>query len=136
MKNYSNLILTAIFVFATALGCGLIGDSGSAPVANSNKTLSDRAIDSTVGRSKVGVPECDQVLEAIEAEANDPDDNFVVKAAKAAVLNQIKEGIRQAIEENANKGDLVSTCREFKDQFDKYKAEQQTAKDKPRQPNL
>ena len=125
MKNYVQLALAALMLIAVGLGCSFTGGGSDSAPANSNRSLSDKAIDSSVGRSKVGVPECDEVLDAIEAELNNPDDNFVVRAAKTAVLNQIKDGIRQGIEENANKGDLVKTCREFKAKFDKYKAEQQ-----------
>lgn len=132
MKDHTTHFFAFLFLMISGLGCSFISDTGSTPsngansVANSaNRSLSDKAIDSTVGRSKVGVPECDEVLDAIEAELNNPDDNFVVKAAKTAVLNQIKDGIRQGIEENANKSDMVTTCREFKAQFERYKAEQQ-----------
>lgn len=107
------------------LGCGYLGDSASSQPGNANRSVSDRAIDSAIGRSNVGVPECDAVLDAIELELNNPDDNFVVKAAKATVLNRIKDGIRQEIERNANKADLGKTCAEFRRQFDNYKSSQQ-----------
>ena len=107
--------------------CGFVGGSDADSGANgSNKTITDKAVDTTVGRSKIGVPECDEVIDAIEAEMNDPDDNFVVKAAKATVLNRIKDGIRESVEQNQNdKVELAKTCREFKVQFEQYKAEQQ-----------
>ena len=111
------------------LGCGLFGGSGggtSSP-ASGNKSLEDRAVESTVGRSNIGVPECDEVMDAIEAELNNSDDNFIVKAGKATVLNRIKDSIKESVEKNPNdKEELAKTCREFKTQFDKYKAEQQT----------
>jgi hypothetical protein len=62
------------------------------------------------------------VLDAIEAELNNPDDNFVVRAAKATALNQIKDSIRQELEQNTNKTEVATACREFKAQFDRYKA--------------
>jgi hypothetical protein len=66
-------------------------------------------------------------MDAIEAELNNSDDNFIVKAGKATVLNRIKDSIKESVEKNPNdKEELAKTCREFKIQFDKYKAEQQT----------
>jgi hypothetical protein len=121
MKNRYEILIVGCFAMIAALGCGYLG--GPEPAANSNRSVSDRAIDSTVGRSNVGIPECDQVLNAIETELNSPDDNFVVKAAKAAALNRIKENIRQTIEQNTNKNEVATACREFKTQLDKYKAD-------------
>ena len=122
MKKHDSVWLIATFVVLVTLGCGYLGSTGSAPGENSNRSLSDRAVDSTIGRSNVGIPECDQVLDAIEAELNNPDDNFVVKAAKTAALNQIKNDIRQTIEQNTNKVEVAKACREFKTQLDSYKA--------------
>jgi hypothetical protein len=111
------------------MGCGFVErlqrtESGSnAP--NSNKTITDKAVDTTVGESKIGVPECDEVMDMLAAEANNPDDGFVTKAVKATFLNKLKEAIKQSIEEN--KGDpvkLAKTCRDFKSQLQKYKSEQ------------
>lgn len=117
-----------LLILAVGLGCGLIG-SGAEPVSGpggSNKSLTDKAVDKTVGRSNIGVPECDEVIDAIEAELNNPDDNFMIKAAKATILNRFKDGIRESIEQNPNdKVELAKTCREFKTQFDHYKAEEQ-----------
>jgi len=128
MKNYYNLFASAGLAVFMGLGCGYIGNSGPGP-DNSNRTLSDKAIDTGIGRSNVGVLECDRVLDAIEAELNNPDDNLVVKAAKATALNRIKDNIRLEIEKNANnKTELVSTCTEFKKQFDNYKSSQQPPK--------
>ena len=126
MKNYFNLFAAVTLVITTGLGCGYLGGSDSSQSANSNRSTSDRAIDSAVGRSNVGVPECDSVLDAIEIELNNPDDNFVMKAAKATALNRIKDNIRQAIDQNANKTELAKTCREFRTQFDNYKSQQQS----------
>lgn len=117
-------ILTAV------LGCGFVdriqqGDSGSANAANSNKTITDKAVDTAVGESKIGVPECDEAMDMLAAEANNPDDGFVTKAVKATFLNKIKDAIKRSVEENKNdKAELAKTCTEFKTQLQKYKAEE------------
>jgi hypothetical protein len=128
MKNYLHLFTVIIIVFVAGFGCSFIsgGDSASTP-ANSNKTLTDKAVDTTVGKSKIGIPECDQVMDSIEAELNNPDDNFAAKAAKAIVLNRFRDSIRESFEQNPNdKESLAKTCREIKTQFDSYKANEQS----------
>ena len=131
MKNQFQLFATLTILAATCLGCGFISRTREEPGGrNANKTLTDKAVDKTVGRSKIGVPECDEVMDAIEDELNNGDDNFMVKAVKATVLNRIKDEIKKSVEEN--KSDVVEmakTCKEFKTQFDKYKEEEQNKKD-------
>ncbi len=130
MKNYFQLFLVFALIAAVGLACSMFRREQPVPQSNgSNRSLTDKAVDTTVGRSNIGVPECDEVMDAIEAELNNSDDNFVVKAAKATFLNRIKDSIRESVEKNPNdKEELAKTCREFKTQFDKYKAEEQSKK--------
>lgn len=131
MKNQLQLLATLTILLAATLGCGFISrygdtDAGSGS-GNSNKTLTDKAVDKTVGQSKIGVAECDEVVDAIEAELNNSEDDFVTKAVKATVLNRIKDSIKQSVEQNkSDTVELAKTCKEFKTQFDKYKAEEQS----------
>ncbi|MEO5859140.1 MAG: hypothetical protein ABIR33_09350 [Pyrinomonadaceae bacterium] len=131
MKNLPSILIAGVMLIAT-LGCGLVDRvqkevTGSDGTSNSNKSLSDRAVDTAVGESKIGVPECDEVMDLINAEMNNPDDDFVTKAVKATILNRIKDGIRDSVEKNkTNTAEMAKTCREFKKQFDKYKAEQRS----------
>jgi len=99
--------------------------SDSTNSAQKDKTLTDKAVDTAVGESKIGVPECDEVMDAITAEMNNPDDDFVTKAVKATILNRIKDGIRESVEQNKqDTKEMAKTCKEFKTQFEKYKAEE------------
>ena len=132
LKNVPFGILSVV-ILMSVLGCGLVDriqNSATGPeTSNSNKTLTDKAVDPTVGESKIGVPECDEVMDMLTAEANNPDDGFVTKAVKATFLNRIRDAIRQSVEENkGDKVELAKTCREFKVQLEKYKAEQQANK--------
>lgn len=132
MRNSCTALL-AIFFLGAGLGCGLNPFGGSkASESNSSqkdKTLTDKAVDTAVGETKIGVPECDEVMDAITAEMNNSDDNFVTKAVKATILNRIKDGIRESVEKNKqDKAELAKTCKEFKTQFDKYKAEEEAKK--------
>ncbi len=132
IKN-APLGLLCLVIIIFVLGCGFVDrlkNTATAPVAsNSNKTLTDKAVDTTVGESRIGVPECDEVMDMLAAEANNPDDGFVTKAVKATFLNRIRDAIRQSVEEN--KGDsveLAKTCRDLKAQLEKFKAEQEANK--------
>lgn len=133
MKNKSTFIITILALSVMALGCSSLNpfSGSSSGSANSNKSLSDRAVDTAVGESKIGVPECDEVIDLLNAEMNNPDDDFVTKAVKATVLNRIKDGIRDNVEQNkTDKVEMAKTCKEFKTQLDKYKAEQKSAEAK------
>lgn len=130
MKNRSTAIIVLAIVLTLGLGCGLVDriqneTIGTNTAANSNKTITDKAVDTTVGEAKIGVAECDEVMDMLAAEANNPEDNFVTKAVKATFLNKIKESIKKSVaDNNSNTTDLAKTCREFKAQLQKFKAEQ------------
>ena len=127
MRNRFSFIVVLFIVAAIGVGCSSINPfSGSKDTGTTkDKSLTDKGVDVTVGRSKIGVPECDEVTDLIEAEMNNPDDNFVTKAVKATVLNRIKDGIRDSVEKNKQDTvELAKTCKEFKTQFEKYKAEE------------
>jgi hypothetical protein len=116
---------------AVGLGCGVVkraaGGPSEASPSNSNKTLTDKAVDITVGDEKTGIPECDEVVDFFRHEADNPDDNYVTKAVKATVLNKIKESFRKSIEENkTDKVEMAKQCRDFKLQLEKYKAEEES----------
>ena len=128
MRNTLSVAALAVLIFVV-LGCSSLNPfsgSSSSSETEKDKTLTDRAVDTTVGRSKIGVPECDEVMDLIDAEMNNPDDNYVTKAIKATVLNRIKDGIRDSVDKNkSDTTELAKTCREFKTQFEKFKSEQQ-----------
>lgn len=138
MRNTFTFAFALITLGFAALGCSSINPlAGSTESSNTaqpstsqgNKSTTDKVVDTTVGRSKIGVPECDEVMDLIEAEANNPDDNFVTKAVKATVLNRIKDGIRDSVEKNKqDTTEMAKTCKEFRTQFDKYKAEEANKK--------
>jgi hypothetical protein len=144
MKNTLSVTFALVVLTAVGLGCGAIdpfsgskesnkaeSSSNAAAKSNTNTTektteekVEDKVIENTAGRSTIGVPECDEVMDLIEAEANNPEDNILVRAGKATVLNRIKDGIRESIERNKqDTTELAKTCKEFKTQFDKFKAE-------------
>ena len=128
MKNKSVLLISGALLLVSILGCGSYNplESGS---ADSNKTLTDKAVDTTVGEQKVGIPECDEIIDFFAKQTESPDEDFVTKAARQYAMNKIRESFKQTIEEN--RGDTVQTakeCREIKSELDKFKAEENTKK--------
>ena len=143
MKNKLTFVVAVVVLALAVLGCGWLNPlSGSSESSNStpsstgekDKNITDKAVDTAVGESKIGIPECDEVMDLVQAELDNSDDNFVAKAVKSTVLNRIKDGIREGVEKNRNSNsnkdveEMAKTCREFRKQFDKYKAEEEAKK--------
>lgn len=129
MRNQIQLLTVVAFLLFAVLGCGglnpFAGERESQTSSQKEKTVTDKAVDIAVGEKKIGIAECDEVMDAITIEMNNPDDDVITKTVKATVLNRIKDGIRESVEKNASDTtELVKTCKEFKIQFDKYKTEQ------------
>jgi hypothetical protein len=132
MKNTFSAYIVLALLIVSGIGCSSInpfsGPAGTERPAG-ERPATDRAVDKTLGRTTTGVRECDEVSDLIEAELNNSEDNFIVKAAKATILNRIKDGIRESVEKNKNDTvELAKTCKEFKVQFEKYKAEEEAKK--------
>ncbi len=133
MKNtiFASLAITILLV--VSLGCSSINpfaDDKAKPAntsssankanANSNKSLTDKAIETAVGEGKTGVPECDEIVDMLAAYGNNPDDNFAIRAVKSVVANKIKDELKGVIEENqTDKAELAKACREVKIEFEK-----------------
>jgi len=131
MKTNFAIITVFSILLTVTLGCGIFDRvqkvvSGSDNTSNSNKTVSDKAVDTALGEEKIGIAECDEVVDFFNAELNNPEDDFVTKAVKATVLNKMKESFKKSLEDNkTDKVELAKTCRQFKANLDKYKAEQE-----------
>ena len=129
MRDLTNILLIGLLIAAT-LGCGIVDRvqrevSGTDNTStNSNKSLEDRAVDVAVGDTKIGIKECDETIEILNEQINNPDDNFVVKAAKRTMLNQFRDQLKRSLEENnTNKQDVAKFCAEFKKNLMETKAE-------------
>ncbi len=131
MKNKFAITLVCLVLLAVGLGCSSINPLASNDATASNKTLTETGVDTVIGEEKIGVPECDEVLDMLTLEINNPDDSFITKAGKSFFLNKIKESVRESIV--TNKGDtakLAKECGNFKKQLVKYKAEEAKKKTK------
>jgi hypothetical protein len=115
--------------FSENLEKTIIGTNDANSNNATNKTLTDRAIETAVGDEKIGVPECDDLLERLADIAQTSDDNYVSKATRQYVLSKIRENIKRSIEENKNdKTAMAKDCKEYGGQLDKFKAQEETNK--------
>lgn len=132
MKNKTVFVITLSVLLALILGCSYynpLESSNSNSSVNDNRTLSEKTIDSTVGNEKIGVPECDEVVDFFADQAKSTDEDFVTKAARQYALNKIRESFKQSIEENkGDKKKLAKECRDFKNQLDTFKSEETNKK--------
>ncbi|MEP7076728.1 MAG: hypothetical protein ABI878_13060 [Acidobacteriota bacterium] len=138
MKNKEvSLILGLIFIMAV-LGCSRIIPGGGSSKSTSNggttsdnKTLTDKGLDVALGDEKTGVPECDDVVEFFnnEIDKENPDEDFVTKAVKKTFINAFKSQFRKAVEDSkSDKVQLAKTCKDFRANLEKYKAEEDSKK--------
>lgn len=110
-------------MFISVLGCSYFNQTQS----NSNKTLPDKAVDSTVGEEKIGIAECDEAFDDLTKLANNDEDDMLTKAGKRAALNKIRENLKQSIEKNKkDKTQQAKECREYKTQIDRFKTKEST----------
>lgn len=125
MKNLLSLLIGLVLLGAT-LGCGIVDrvTGGDQPSTGSNKTIEDKAVDVAVGDTKIGIKECDEVVEILNEQINNPDDNFVTKALKRTMLNQFRDQLKRSLEENKTDKQAVGEfCAEFKKNLVETKSE-------------
>ncbi|QYO65349.1 hypothetical protein [Leptolyngbya sp. 7M] len=125
MKNLNSFIFALLMFIPVILGCGSINPFSGGSSGSGNPTVADKTVDTVLGDQKIGIPECDEVMDMIDRELNNPDDGMIAKAAKATFLNKMKESIRNSVEQNNdNKTELAKTCGEFKRNLERFRSEQ------------
>lgn len=145
MKNRTISAFAFIILILSALGCSSINPFSDSPKpantqtsntrtantqSNKEKTLPERAIDTAVGEEKIGVPECDELLDSLAELAKSPEDEgYIMRATRGAILNKVRTSVKQSIEENKNDREkLASDCRDLKKEIDQYKAKEESNK--------
>lgn len=139
MKNKLNILLVLPLVVFASMGCGLIDsvrkstsdNSNTAVVTtNSNKSVTDRAIEQVADGETTGVKECDDAIRFVTDQMQSPDDNWVSKGMKDYLAGQFKRQIREAVAQNQDdQKKLAQQCVDLKNSFEKsLKEEQQKQK--------
>ena len=121
MKNKFTLSIAILILTISILSCSYYNplQSGS---NSDNKTLSEKTVDKTIGEEKIGIPECDEVIEDLANQSKNENDDFITKTGKEIVLNKIRENLKRSIEENKkDKTKLAKDCTYYKQQIDNYK---------------
>ena len=121
MKNKFTLSIAILILTISILSCIYYNplQSGS---NSDNKTLSEKTVDKTIGEEKIGIPECDEVIEDLANQSKNENDDFITKTGKEIVLNKIRENLKRSIEKNKkDKTKLAKDCTYYKQQIDNYK---------------
>ncbi len=134
MKNKFNLLIAIVVFTALILGCSFYNPlSGSSENGNSaaskDKSFSGESGLTTDEEDKIGIPECDEVIDFFAEQSNSPDDNFITRGTKGYFFNKIRESFKESIKENKDdKVKMAKECVKYKKQLDKYKAEEESNK--------
>lgn len=139
MKNKLNILLVLPLVVFASMGCGLIDsvrkstsdNSNTAVVTtNSNKSVTDRAIEQVADGETTGVKECDDAIRFVTDQMQSPDDNWVSKGMKDYLAGQFKRQIKETIAQNQDdQKKLAQQCVDLKNSFEKsLKEEEQKQK--------
>jgi hypothetical protein len=129
MRN--KLLLLAI-VLPAVFGCGILdrarqattesNSSKTSANANANKTLTEKAIDTAIPEEKIGIQECDDAVDVLSGQIDDPDDSFVTKAVKKTALKTFREQVKKQIEEQKHdRKQVAKFCKDFRDDLDTSK---------------
>lgn len=133
MKNKLNfLIVITIMVFVIGCSCGNLTNLGSKDTStdktkpsdtSSNKSLTDKATDVVTTGEKIGVAECDELMDYFRAKIENEETDFVTKAILKTMESQFREGIKKSLEDNkTDKAQTAKFCKEFKKNLDEQEA--------------
>ncbi|MBX3288575.1 MAG: hypothetical protein KF855_04450 [Acidobacteria bacterium] len=137
MKNKISFLLVLGLLTAAVLGCGGLNPfSDGKESANTSErtkpdTVGDKAVDVAVGEEKIGIPECDAVVDELvgQTKSKNDDEGYVAKAFRQYWENMIREAIRKSVEENKNDPEKLATeCRKIMVQLEKFKKEEEAKK--------
>jgi hypothetical protein len=138
MKNkYNVLLVLAIMIFVIGCSCGSLTDlTGSKDTStekktektsdpNANKTLTDKVTDVATDGEKIGIPECDELMDYFRTKIESENTDFVTKAVLKTLEARFREGIKQSLEQNkSDKTETAKWCKEFKKNLDDQETKQ------------
>ena len=140
MKNKFSLMFVFSILLITILGCSsynpLAGRSdepknNTDTAKTADNSVVDSTIESTVGGTTTGVAECDELLTLISDQSKNHNDDYVSKATREFFLNRIRDSVKKSLEENkGDKKEMAKNCADFKKQLEKFKAEEDSKKEK------
>jgi hypothetical protein len=117
--NQMKIKIITIFIIAFAVsGCTYINEFTN---ANSNKSTVEKGVDSVQGEKKIGVKECDDLLDELEQSNKKEGESFVSEAARRVFVNELRDKIRRSIEENKkDPAKQAQECKQYQEQYDRW----------------
>ena len=146
MKNKYNFLILILMLLMLVFGCRFynpLSDSSktenkpatkekSTSDNSTEKSTSEDSTDETVSDERIGIPECDELMDFFAEQTKSEDENYFVKATREFYFNKIRESIRKDLEKNKDnpnkQEEMAKNCRDYKKQLDKYKAEEDSKK--------
>jgi hypothetical protein len=140
MKNTLNfLFVMAIMVFIIGCNCKFGQGGQSEPTQdrtnqpsqpttsqNENKSQTDQPTSPTAEGDKIGVPECDELMDYFKNKIDNENTDYFTKAVLKTLEARFREGIKKSLEENkSDKTETAKWCKEFKKNLDEQEAKQQ-----------
>jgi hypothetical protein len=142
MKNlYNFLMVAAIMIFVIGCNCSF-GDwipsqpsqpsqpnqpnqpNQPASSPNENKSLADKATDVVTTGEKIGIQECDDLMDSFRAKIENENTDFTTKFILKALEDQFRQQIKQSLEQNnADRDATAALCKELKKSFDQQNAQ-------------
>lgn len=115
-------------IFVIGCSCGSFDQltSQDKPSSNSsNKTLTDQVTDVATTGEKIGIQECDDLMDTFRTKIESDNTDFVTKAVLKTLEAKFREQLKQSLEQNkTDKVETAKMCKEIKTQLDQQTANQ------------
>jgi hypothetical protein len=121
MKNKFALIISIFVLLALGFGCSYIDQARELANSNSNKSTVEKGVDTVQGEKKIGVKECDDLMDELEKSNKKDGEDFISEAARRVFVNELRDKIRRSIEENKkDPNKQAQECKEYQQQYDRW----------------
>lgn len=144
MKNVQNFLLViAVMIFVIGCNCKF-GDYGQSQPSqpsqpnqpgqpnqptsspNENKSLADKATDVVTTGEKIGIQECDDLMDSFRTKIENENTDLITKGILKALEAQFRQQIKQSLEQNnADRESTALFCKELKKSLDEQVPQQQ-----------
>lgn len=123
MKNKFTILTALLVLLTVGFGCSYVdqfrsgtNSSNTTTGTNSSNTATNSANPNET--AKTGVAECDELIDILNRDQQNPDDNFVTRKIKEVAIDFAKEEIKRNIEQNqGDKTKIATGCREAKNEY-------------------
>lgn len=121
MKNLSVSISAIFLLMLAGFGCNYLDQARELANSNSNKSTVEKGVDTVQGEKKIGVKECDDLMDELEKSNKKEGEDLISEAARRVFVNELREKIRKSIEENKkDPAKQAQECKQYKEQYDKW----------------